>query len=207
VIVTSRAAPNNIYHGGHRPGKDFIIEHDSKPYVDGSVFECFIRHRFIQYIMSMRTISCCSGAKAVLVMDNCSSYVTGETFRLPGENHVNIVIFAPHTTNVFQVLDLSFFRVCKTKDKFGMEQDDDNTFVARIHILVRHFHSVGTPETIRGNFVWAAFPYKAGATPCVPEFSRERMMESPGLRQVSELNVALERLSTPRQKARFGLVK
>jgi hypothetical protein len=87
-----------------------------------------------------------------------------------------------------------------------MEQDDDNSFVARIHILVRHFHSVATPKNIPGAFVRAAFPYKAGATPCVPEFSRERMMESPGFRQLWELNVALERLSTPRQNARFGLV-
>jgi hypothetical protein len=50
-------------------------------------------------------------------MDNCSDHITPEIFRLLGENQIKIVTFAPRTTNIFQVLDLSFFGVFKTKEK------------------------------------------------------------------------------------------
>jgi hypothetical protein len=113
-------------------------------------------------------------------MDNCSAYVTPEIFGFLGESHIKIVTFAPYATNIFQALDLSFFAVFKTKEKFWMDQDDDKTFIATIHKSVRQFHSVATPKSIRGSFVRAGFSYSTGRIPYILEFSRERMMESTG---------------------------
>jgi hypothetical protein len=70
--------------------------------------------------------------------------------------------------------------VFKTKEKFWMDQDDDKTFTATIHKLVHQFHSVATPENIRGTFARAWFSYNTGTILYVLEFSRERMMESGG---------------------------
>jgi hypothetical protein len=139
-------------------------------------------------------------------MDDCSAHVTPELFRLLGENHIKIVTFAPHTTNIFQALDPSFFGVPKTKEKFWMDQDDDKTFTTTRYKLVRQFHSVVTPENIRGSFVRAGSSYSIGAIPYVLEFSRERMIESAGSRQVWEFDIPLESLSMRRQKAQFGFV-
>jgi hypothetical protein len=55
--------------------------------------------------------------------------------------------------------------VCKAKEKFWMNQNDDKTFTATIHKLVGQFHSVATPENIRGSFVKAEFSYSTGAIP------------------------------------------
>jgi hypothetical protein len=145
VFVASRAVPGNVYHGGHRPENDFITECNNKPSIDSPLFKCFIRHGLIPHVTSMRMIPCCSRAEAFLMMDNCSSHVTGEIFRLIVENYAKIVIFARHTTNVFQALDLSFFGVFKRKENFWMEQEDNKTFAATIYTLVRQFHSVATP--------------------------------------------------------------
>jgi hypothetical protein len=206
VIVTLPAVPHNIYHGQHRPGNDLIFERNSKPYVDGLLFESFLGHRLIPDMILMKTIPCYSKAEVVLMMGNHSSHVSGEIFGLIGENHVKIVSFAPHTTNVFQALNVPFFSVSKTKEEFWMRQDDDKTLAATIHTLVRQFHSVTTPENIRGNSVRAAFSYKGGVSPYALEFSRERMMGSPRLRQAWELEVPLENLSTSRQNAQFGVM-
>jgi hypothetical protein len=108
-------------------------------------------------------------------MDNCSAPVTPEIFKPLSENHIKIVTFAPHTSNIFQALDLSFFSLFKTKEKFWSDQDDDKTFTATIDKLIRQFHSVATPENIRGGFVRAEFSYSTGVIPYVLEFSRERM--------------------------------
>jgi hypothetical protein len=93
----------SLYHGGHCPGKDFLIKSNAKPYVDRPLFENFIRHQFIPYITALRTNPCYSKAEAVLLMDNCSAHVTPEIFTLLGENHIKIVTFARHTTNISSV--------------------------------------------------------------------------------------------------------
>jgi hypothetical protein len=175
-------------------------------YVDRPLFENFIRHQLIPHITALRTNPCYSRAEAVLLMDKCSSHVTPEIFRLLGENHIKILAFAPHTTNIFQALNLSFFGMFQTREKFWMDQDDDKTFTAMIRKLVRQFHSVATPENIHGSFVRAGFSYSTGAVPYVLEFSREWMIESAGFREVWELGVPLEGLSMRRQKAQFGFV-
>jgi hypothetical protein len=154
----------------------------------------------------MRTIPCYSRAKALLMMDNGSSHVTSDIFRFRGQNHIKIVTFVPYVTNAFQVLDVSFFRVFKRKEKFWMKQDDGETFPTTIRTIVRQFHSVATPENICGSFVLADFSYKTGVAPDVLEFWRERMVENPGLPQVWELSVPLESLRMLRQNAQFGLV-
>jgi hypothetical protein len=87
-----------------------------------------------------------------------------------------------HTTNIFQTLDLFFFGVFQTTEKFWMDQDDDKTFTATIPKLVRQFHSVAMPENIRGNFVRAEFSYSTGTISYVLEFSGGRMMENAGFR-------------------------
>jgi hypothetical protein len=111
-----------------------------------------------------------------------------------------------HTTNIFQALELSFFGAFKTKEKFWMDQDDNKTFTATTHKLIRQFHSVATPENIRGSFVRAGLSYKTGAIPYVLRFSREWIMESASFRQVWELAAPLESLSMRRQKVQFGFV-
>jgi hypothetical protein len=96
--------------------------------------------------------------------------------------------------------------VFKTKEKLWMDQDDNKTFTTTMHKLVRQSHLAATPENVRGSFVRAGFSYSPGAIAYVLEFSRERMMESAGFRQVWELDVPLESLSMRGQKAQFGFV-
>jgi hypothetical protein len=179
MIVTSRKVSEDVYHGGHRAGKNFLIERNAKPYVDRPLFENFIWHQLIPYINALRINPCYSKAEAVLLMDNCSVHVTPEIFRL---------------------------LVVKMKEKFWMNEDDYNTFTATIHRLVRQFHSVATSENIRGSFVRAGFSYSTRAIPYLPELWRERMMESAGFRQDWALDIPLESLSMRRQRPQFGFV-
>jgi hypothetical protein len=119
MIVTSRKVRDDIYHGGHHPEKDFLIECSAKLYVDRPLFENFIRRQLIPNITALQNNPCYSKTEAVLLMDNCSAHVIPEIFRLLGENHIKIVTFTQHATNIFRALDLSFFGVFKTKGSFG----------------------------------------------------------------------------------------
>jgi hypothetical protein len=157
VIVTSHKVPDDIDQGGHRSGKDFLIERNAKPYIDCVIFEHLIHHHHLPHIMVLRTIPCHSKPEAVLLMDNCSVQVTPEIFRLLGENHIRTVTLTPRAINIFQALSISFFGVFKTKEKFWMDQDDNQTFAATTHTLVCQCHSAATPENIHGNFILAGF--------------------------------------------------
>jgi hypothetical protein len=50
MIVTPHKVPDDIYHGGHRPSKDFLIERNAKRYVDRPLFENFIHHQLVPHI-------------------------------------------------------------------------------------------------------------------------------------------------------------
>jgi hypothetical protein len=87
-----------------------------------------------------------------------------------------------------------------------MDQDNDKTFTTILHTLVRQFHSVATPENIRGSFDRPGFSYNTGIAAYVLKFSKERMMESAGFRQLWEFDVPLESLSMRRQRVQFEFV-
>jgi hypothetical protein len=54
-----------------------------------------------------------SDAPAVLLMDNCSTHFGAETIRLLTDRNVKVITFPPHTSGIFQMLDLVFFGVFK----------------------------------------------------------------------------------------------
>jgi hypothetical protein len=51
-------------------------------------------------------------------MDNCSPRLTPVLIDLLSETRVRIVTFAPHTTQIFQVLDLTLFGVLKRRGQY-----------------------------------------------------------------------------------------
>jgi ribosomal protein S2 len=109
VIVTSHKGPDDIDQGGHRPGKDFLIERNAKPDGDHAIFERFIGHDLTPQITVLMTIPRYSKAEAVLLKDNCSAYVTPEIFRPLGESDIKMVTLAPHIEGKKVVSPLPIF--------------------------------------------------------------------------------------------------
>ena len=50
---------------------------------------------------------------AVLLIDNCPSHSDEELYRRLAEENIRVITFPPHTTNLFQPLDLVTFHVYK----------------------------------------------------------------------------------------------
>jgi hypothetical protein len=48
-------------------------------------------------------------------MDNRSFHVTDDVIRLLTEARERVITFAPHTTQIFQILDLKLFGVLKRR--------------------------------------------------------------------------------------------
>jgi hypothetical protein len=70
-------------------------------------------------------------------MDNCSSQVSDDMIRIGTGATVRIITYAPHTTQVFQVLDLTLFDIPKGCPRYELSFDDDN---ATVKVIMKVYH-------------------------------------------------------------------
>jgi hypothetical protein len=100
---------------GNKLGVDFIFRRRSKPYMSSQLFAEYILKVVLPYIDELRSNEEFSHKKAALLMDNCSVHTQPETLQMIADHQVKVIIFPPHTTQIFQSLDLSLFGKFKRK--------------------------------------------------------------------------------------------
>jgi hypothetical protein len=70
-------------------------------------------------------------------MDNCSADFNEDAIRILTGARVCVVTVAPHTTQVFQVLDFTLFAVLKRRPTYELPSDGDNA-TAKCIMKVSH---------------------------------------------------------------------
>jgi hypothetical protein len=65
----------------------------------------------------------------VLLMDNCPGLVTDDVIRPLTGARVRVITFTPHTTQIFQVLDVTLFGVLKRRPRDQLPFEDENETV------------------------------------------------------------------------------
>ena len=75
-------------------------------YMDEEPFIMWFKKLFLPYIANFRP--------ALLILDRHGSHITYELTQLARENKFHILLLPPHTTNILQPLDVSYFRPLKT---------------------------------------------------------------------------------------------
>jgi hypothetical protein len=103
---------------------------------------------FLQYGAQVRCEREIKEEEAALLMDNCACYVTSEVMTLITQVKVHVIIFAPHTTNIFQLLDFTLFSVFKRAEKYSLPFDDLNSPSHFIYNLLINFLKTMTPPDI-----------------------------------------------------------
>jgi hypothetical protein len=66
---------------------------------------------------------------AVLLMDSCPSHIAGDMIDFLAEACVRVMTFAPHITQIFQVLDVSLFGVLKRRPSDELPFGDEKATV------------------------------------------------------------------------------
>jgi hypothetical protein len=171
--------------------RDLIFKFNQKPYVNAGTFFDYIRAIPLQYIDIRRGLAVLAQEIAGLFMDDCSAHVNTDVIPILTEARVRIIIFAPHTSQVFQVLDLTLFRVLKRCPKYELTFDDDN---AMVKVITKVSHDF--TKTI-------ALEFDVKRERNEPLFDEIKLRESPGLQELWSLDFPLDQLSGRRQIARF----
>jgi hypothetical protein len=70
-------------------------------------------------------------------MDNCPSHVADDIIGVLTEARVRVMAFAPHTTQNFQVLDVTLFRVLKRRRGYKLPFEDEKE---TINVIMKVSH-------------------------------------------------------------------
>jgi hypothetical protein len=142
--------------------------------------------------------------EAVLLMDNCPSHITGDVMDLLTAPGVRVVTLAPHTMQIFQLLNLTLFEIFKQDGKYRLPFDELTTTTNFVYnVYVKLTKTLTPPNT------WTAFNaigviFNTGATPYRIVFHPEKLRESQGFAELWNIDYPLVSLRSRRRNARFG---
>jgi hypothetical protein len=119
VFVSPQVNPTvetRLKSEGLRRGVDLILKRRSKPYMGSQLFTEYISTVLLPYVDELRSNEKFANKEAVLLRDNCSVYVQGDTLQMLADHRVKVLTFRPHTTHIFQNLELNFFENFKKRE-------------------------------------------------------------------------------------------
>jgi hypothetical protein len=148
---------------------------------------------------------------AIAVTDNCSHDTTPPRIELLSTACVRAVTFAPHTTQIFQVLDLTLFGVLERRGQYQLPVEDDGGSTRFIR-NVDHDHDFRMTMTRIDPDIWGAFrgiQVKYSAVERVQRVSFDEMTlrESEGLKELWDIDLAMGNLSPRRQSCKTRWIK
>jgi hypothetical protein len=140
---------------GVRFATDLIFKARRKPYINAECFLEYIRRVCLPNLNELRTLEEFGDEDAVLLMDNCPSHVGEEILSLLRDARVRIITWAPHTsqltphtTDIFQQLDICLFGVLKRKEQYALPFGNDQTTIDFLLNIYRTFKQTMTEPNI-----------------------------------------------------------
>jgi hypothetical protein len=107
--------------------------------MNSELFHEYISKVLVPYIDELRTNAEFAEKEAVVLMDNCFLHIQCDTLRSLGDHLVKVVTFPPHTSQIFQCLDLSLFGNLKKRMNSKLPLETDET---RAGFIKRIFHAM-----------------------------------------------------------------
>jgi hypothetical protein len=191
---------------GFRTGLDMVLEPRQKAYFTATLFQQYVTSVLIPLIERLRTNPEFTGKSAILLRDNCSIHTKPEVLAALRDQNVKVISFPPHTTQIFQALDLCLFGVFKKKTQYKLPFANDNLTV---NFIRRAFHTLKqtfVPDNVRSAFKLLGLDFNITQTPYTL-LSREDMLgQSQGFQEIWEAYYPLNQLSKRRQEARYGWI-
>jgi hypothetical protein len=131
------AIRKRLMRPGVRLGVDFALRQQSKPYVSRNLFLEYIKTIFVPYLNELRESEEFEACEAVLLMDNCSPHASDDVVAVLTSIQVQIITFAPHTTRIFQMLDVVLFGALKKHATRLKSLDEEQSAAA---FLLKTYH-------------------------------------------------------------------
>jgi hypothetical protein len=150
---------------GFRMGVDIVLEHRQKAYATATLLQQYVTSVLIPFIERLRTNPEFTGKSAVLLMDNCSVHTRTEVLATLRDHNVKVITFPPHTTQIFQILNLCLFGVFKRKMQYQLRFANDNRTVNFIRNSFRALKQTFVPDNAWSEFKLLGLEFNIPQTP------------------------------------------
>jgi hypothetical protein len=109
---------------------------------------------------------------------------------------LRVITFAPYTTQIFQVLDVTLFGVFKRRPRYGLPFEDAKATVKLITKACHDFKRTMLELNIWGAFQALGFEFEFDQTnePYRLSFNEEKLRESAGFRELWSIDLPLDQL-------------
>jgi hypothetical protein len=184
-----------------RFGTDLVMKSNAQPHINAEIFLEYVQTVLLSNRAKLRRMDGFAEEMAVLLMDNGLSHISSDVIAL-----FNVITFAPHTTQIFQVLDVILFSVRKRRPRYELPFEDGKTSAKFIMKVSQDIQQTMMQPSIWGAFQALGFDFEFDTTsePYRLFFNKEKLREGAGLRELWCIDFPLDQLSTRRRAARFG---
>jgi hypothetical protein len=182
-----------------------ILKAKEKTYVNTEIFLEYICMVFMRNLNELGSLEQFADEDAVLLMDNCPSHVE-EVSTILRDARARVITWQPHTTHVFQELDLCLFGVLKQKGQYILPFDDELTTPDFFFKIYRTFRQPLTEPNIWGAFQEAGFEFDPSTEPYRLAFNEEKCGSTAGFREIWSRGFPVENLSARRQNSMVGWI-
>jgi hypothetical protein len=187
-------------------GKLAAVVENRSQYIHQQRFADYINRVFLPLLRKVRTNPLLVSRLAVRLLDNCKVHMGDEVLKVLADHGVMMMTYAPHTTNIFQVLDIHFFGIFKliksNADESGMVHETANDVVKNIRAIQR---SSNLPK-IQAAFRKSGLESISVSEPAFITFHEKRLREADGICETWDIEVPIEGLSRRRQESSYGFV-
>jgi hypothetical protein len=113
LVIHWRTIDAAVWEEGWRDGQYFRIRSNDTSYVTRPIFTEYVTSVILLYFAATRESFHLQDFTSVLFWDNCSSHIDEGIKQLLADNNIRLVTFPPHTSHLFQPLDLVTFAAFK----------------------------------------------------------------------------------------------
>jgi hypothetical protein len=159
LLIAPRPKARRIFEKRIKEPIDLKLEIRQVLYVDAELFNQYIKEIFIPTVAANRELPGCANKPAILFYDNCASHCSDEILRELARNGILVLTCPPHTSDLFQVLDVLLFGRMNVFKKYLPKDDNEDREIDHILRIFRAYEGVTTSMMIRASWEKAGFSY------------------------------------------------
>ena len=152
IILPRNTIPSLIDKTGIRDGKDVVLFGSDSSYINSMIFATYFSEVIIPEIVKRRINLDIGNSPALVLMDNCSAHLCDNVQELALQFNVRLVTFPPHTSHLFQPLDLLIFSLVKKRNKQNNLYSNFSECVQRIASILSAIQRSCIQDNIRLSF-------------------------------------------------------
>jgi hypothetical protein len=122
------------------------------------------------------------------LIDNCPSHVTDDMVHLLTRARVRVITFAPRTTQIFQVPDVTLLGVLKGRPRWDLPFKDNKETVQFMMKVYHDFKQTMVECKISRDFQAIGFEFDTEGEPYRLLFNEEKLRQNADFRELSSID-------------------